>query len=233
MRTRWSDLARALQNKWKNKNIKLIQFRSGDWVLHSTQPTRKHELPSCWIEHFRVTKAVTRNVYKVEELTRKTRKVHASRLWFYNTSNPDPEIYVEKIFRQHWHWSGLDLDSVVDIEQDNNGNVTVLVQWYGFSEDDLTELTSAQMLDGRHLMLDKCLEVHITQNCKMLLRNEYELIRKNLRMPRRLHGANLLEHLLHFSVERSFLGISIVQQGRKLTSQAVFPWHPLHLLSLL
>ena len=48
--------------------------------------------------------------------------------------------------------------SVSDIGQDDDGNLTVLVRWYGFPEDEPTELTIAQMLDGGHLMLDKYLE---------------------------------------------------------------------------
>ena len=50
--------------------------------------------------------------------------------------------------------------SVSDIGQDDDGNLTVLVRWYGFPEDEPTELTIAQMLDGGHLMLDKYLEEH-------------------------------------------------------------------------
>ena len=74
----------------------------------------------------------------------------------YNTSNYVPEAHVEKLFRQNW--SGLDLDSIVDIGQDDHGNLNVLVRWYRFPEEEATELTIAQMLDGGHLILDKYLE---------------------------------------------------------------------------
>ena len=55
---------------------------------------------------------------------------------------------MEKIFRQHW--SGLDLDSIAEVCQDEHGNLHVLVRWYGFPKDEPTELTIAQMLDGGH-----------------------------------------------------------------------------------
>ena len=86
----------------------------------------------------------------------KVREVHASRLWFFNTSSFVPKQHVGQLFRQHW--SGFELDSIADIGQDDVGNLTVLVRWHGFPDDEPTELTIKQMLDGGHLMLDKYLE---------------------------------------------------------------------------
>ena len=124
--------------------------------MYGTQPTRKNKLQPYWIGPFRVTEIVARNVYEVKDLTGKTRVVHASRLWFYNTSNYVPEAYVEKIFRQHW--SGLDLDSITELGQDEHGNLNVLIRWYELPDDEPAELTIAQMLDGGQLMLDRYLE---------------------------------------------------------------------------
>jgi len=92
----------------------------------------------------------------VEDLIGKVCEVHASRLWFYNTSSYVPKQHEERLFRQHW--SGFELDSVANVDQDENGNLIVFVRWYGFPDDDPTELTVTQMLDGGHLLLDKYLE---------------------------------------------------------------------------
>ena len=150
------DLARKMQNRRKNRNLTQVQYRPGDWVLYSTQPTRKNKLQPFWVGPFRVTEVVARNVYKVEDLMGKVREVHASRLWFYNTSGYVPKQHEERLFRQHW--SGFELDSVANVDQDENGNLIVFVRWYGFPDDDPTELTVTQMLDGGHLLLDKYLE---------------------------------------------------------------------------
>ena len=115
-----------MQNRHKNRNITHVQYHPGDWVLYSTQATRKNKLQRFWVESFRITEVVARNVHIVEDLMGKVREVHASRLWFHNTSNFVPRQHVEQLFRQHW--SGSELDSIADIGQDDNGNLTVLVR---------------------------------------------------------------------------------------------------------
>ena len=106
-----------MKNKSKNRNVTHVQYRPGDWVLHSTQATRKNKLQLFWVGPFRIKEVVARNVYKVEDLKGKVREVHASRLWFYNTSNFVPKQHVEQLVRQHW--SGFELASIADIGQDD------------------------------------------------------------------------------------------------------------------
>ena len=90
---------------------------------------------------------------------------------------------MEQLFRQHW--SGFELDSVADIDQDEQGNLTVFVRWHGFSDGDPMELAVKQMLDGGHLMLDKYLEDNkddIRPELHTAFKKKYELIRNRLKI---------------------------------------------------
>ena len=154
------DLARDLQNKRRNKDMTVIQFRPGDWVLYSStsRPNRINKLQPIWVGPFRVTEVVGKNVYQIQDIFGKKMQVHASRLWFYNTSEYVPNDYVQKMYRQHW--TGLELDGIHDITQDTRGNIQVAVKWYGFPMDEPEILPLENVLDGAHLLLDQFLEAN-------------------------------------------------------------------------
>ena len=154
------DLARDIQNKRLNKGRPLIQFRPGDWVLYSTisRPNRINKLQPVWVGPYRVIDVPGKNVYLIQDVFGKQYTVHASRLWFYNTEHYVPREYVQKIYRQHW--TGLELDHIHSVGQDNNGNIEVKVIWYGFPDEDPEALPLQNVLEGAHLLLDKYVDDH-------------------------------------------------------------------------
>ena len=117
------DLARSITNHRENTGNEVIQYRPGDWVLYSNveKPQRRSKLQLMWQGPFRVVDIVGNNVYEIADVFGNKNVVHASRLWFYNTSQNYPKKYVEKLFWQHW--VGLDIREIVDIDQDENGKL--------------------------------------------------------------------------------------------------------------
>ena len=84
--------------------------------------------------------------------SKKKLQVHASRLYFKNTSTYVPWDHVQKTYRQHW--TGLELDSsIVKMDQDTQVNITAAVRWNRFPADDLEVLPSENVLDGAHVSL--------------------------------------------------------------------------------
>jgi len=152
------DLARSATNHRKNSGLEVIQYRPGDWVLYSNigKPQRRNKLQPVWQGPFRVVDVVGNNVYEIADVFGNKHTVHASRIWFYNTSDYYPKKYVEKLFFQHW--VGLDIQEITDVGQDENGNLQVLVSFLGFPDDDPTECTIEQVLDGAHLLLSQYIE---------------------------------------------------------------------------
>ena len=149
------DLARELNNQRRNKTLSVLQFKPGDWVLYSTvgRPNRINKLQPIWVGPLRVKDTLGKNVYHLEDVFGKKYVVHASRLYFYNTEKYVPEEYVQKMYRQHW--TGLELDRIHGIAQDEKGYITVGVVWYGFPNDEPEWLPLENVLDGAHLLLNK------------------------------------------------------------------------------
>ena len=109
-----------------------------------------------WQGPFRVVDIIGNNIYEIADVFGNKNTVHASRLWFYNTAEYYPKEYAEKLFWQHW--VGLDIREITDVGQDDNGNLFVKVSFLGFPDDEPTECTLEQVLDGAHLLLSQCIE---------------------------------------------------------------------------
>ena len=170
------DLAREINNKKRNAKLSVIQFRPGDWVLYSTvgRPNRINKLQPIWVGPLRIRDVLGKNVYHLEDVFGRKFVVHASRLFFYNTDKYVPEEYVQKMYRQHW--TGLELDRIHGVSQDEKGYITVGVVWYGFPNDDPEWLPLENVLDGAHLLLDK----FIRENKDSIEPNLYQEVNRKI-----------------------------------------------------
>ena len=74
---------------------------------------------------------------------------------FYDTGKYVPKVYVDNLF--FLQWTGLELDSIKGLKRVENGDIEVLIKWYGFEEEENSQELLENVVPGAHKLLTKCM----------------------------------------------------------------------------
>ena len=111
-----------------------MQFQPGDFVLLSRAGTKsiRKKTKLEWGGPFQVTEVHSNNVYTIQEMTTdKEMKVHASRLWFYESDGYVPKDSMKLIFDTQW--KTLDVEELKELKLEDN-QILILTSWLGLEE---------------------------------------------------------------------------------------------------
>eukprot|EP00924_Labyrinthula_sp_SR-Ha-C_P012481 snap_masked-scaffold_10-processed-gene-8.24-mRNA-1 protein AED:0.45 eAED:0.46 QI:0/-1/0/1/-1/1/1/0/1717 len=121
----------------KGRTVRAVQFMPGDWVMVSRKgtPSERLKYKLRWIGPYKIMETLSPNVYRVKSMHGKVAVIHASRLWFYETSDWKPSDAVRDVFMSDY--GELEVEKFEKLRK-KAGMYEVLVKWRGFEVEDMS-----------------------------------------------------------------------------------------------